>query len=235
MTVCAIHQPNYFPWMGYFDKICRADVFIFLDAVDYPRSGSKSMASWCNRVKIDVGDREAWFRCPVQKAPLGTKINEVFLSEDTNWRVAAIETLKSSYGRQPGFTRAMSLLEPLINMNALDISDFNINTIMEISKTLELETRFFRQSELETSAASTELLIELCSAVGCDTYLCGGGAEGYQEDAKFAENNIKLVYQNFKPFPYGNEEPETFMPGLSIIDFLMKENDWDIGKSAGGQ
>lgn len=234
MTLCAIHQPNFFPWMGYFDKIRRADVFIFLDAVDYPRSGSKSMASWSNRVKIDIDESEAWFRCPVQKAPLGTKINEVLLSEDQSWRRNAIEMLKSSYSQQPGFSHAMSLLEPLINTNADSISDFNINAIVEISNTLGLDARFCRQSELETSAAGTDLLIELCGQVECDTYLCGGGAGGYQEDTKFAEHNIRLVYQDFQPSSYGNEKSENFIPGLSIIDFLMKEKDWDLNKAVGG-
>ena len=33
--IVAIHQPNFFPWLGFFDKIRRADVFVFLDDVSY--------------------------------------------------------------------------------------------------------------------------------------------------------------------------------------------------------
>ncbi len=235
MKVCAIHQPNFFPWMGYFDKIRRSDVFIFLDAVDYPRSGSKSMASWSNRVKIDADGSESWFRCQVKKAPLGTKINQVVLSDDQSWRGQAIEKLKSSYGQNPGFAQAMPMLESLINYDAPSIADFNINAIMTISKALGLKVQFCRQSEVEASEASTELLIELCKKVGCDTYLCGGGAGGYQEDAKFTENGIQLVYQDYKPLPYGAEEYGDFMPGLSIIDYLMKEKTWNLDASVGGE
>ena len=37
--IVSIHQPNFFPWLGFFDKICRADVFIFLDDVQFPKKG----------------------------------------------------------------------------------------------------------------------------------------------------------------------------------------------------
>ncbi|MEI6188212.1 MAG: WbqC family protein, partial [Alphaproteobacteria bacterium] len=64
MSICAIHQPNFLPWLPYFDKISKADTFIFLDEVDYPKSGN-SMGSWCNRVKILMNKDEIWFSIPV--------------------------------------------------------------------------------------------------------------------------------------------------------------------------
>ena len=64
VRVCAIHQPNFFPWLGYFEKIKRADVFVFLDHVHYPKSGN-SMGSWTNRVKINISAHAKWISCPV--------------------------------------------------------------------------------------------------------------------------------------------------------------------------
>ena len=39
--VVIIHQPQYLPWIGYFDKLNRADVFVLLDNVQYKKTGGK--------------------------------------------------------------------------------------------------------------------------------------------------------------------------------------------------
>jgi WbqC-like protein family len=46
MTVCAIMQPTYLPWVGYLDLIDRVDVFVFLDNVQFERR------SWQQRNQI---------------------------------------------------------------------------------------------------------------------------------------------------------------------------------------
>ena len=33
----AIHQPNFVPWLGYFDRMIRADMFVLLDHVQFER------------------------------------------------------------------------------------------------------------------------------------------------------------------------------------------------------
>ena len=48
--IVAIHQPNFFPWLGYFDKINKSDIFIFLDDVQFPKKGG----NWTNRVQLMV-------------------------------------------------------------------------------------------------------------------------------------------------------------------------------------
>ena len=219
-TLVAIHQPNFFPWLGYFDKVRRADVFIFLDAVSYPRSGSGGMGSWCNRVRVSVAGEARWITCPVKRVPLGTAIQAVEIDDAQPWRTKVTRTLEANYRRSPGYERAMALLGPLLQNTTTNLADFNIAAIKAIAAHLGLQTRFVRQSELEFDGQATELLVSLVKAAGGDAYLAGGGAGGYQEDELFAASGIRLVAQGFTPEPYGPEN--TFLPGLSVIDYLIR-------------
>ena len=219
--ICAIHQPNFFPWLGYFDKIKNSDVFIIMDDVDYPKSGSGS-GSWTNRVKVNIQGQAKWFTCPIRRLEGRWKISETQMLDDL-WRDKIIKTLQYNYRKHPQFSKAMEFLEPLINHNTHNLSDFNINAISNISKLLGITTKLVKQSDLDVPGSSTELLINLTKKVGAETYMCGGGAAGYQEDDLFPKRGIKLVYQNYVPTPY--TLAEDFIPGLSIIDYLMYEID----------
>lgn len=216
--VCAIHQPNFFPWLGYFDKIRQADCFVFMDDVAYPKSGSGS-GTWCNRVQLNIQGKPAWVGCPVRREPGVQPIWTVRMDNNQPWRKKLLKTLEFNYGRSPYYTEAMQILAPLIAYETDNLADFNIHAIQALCQVLSLKTRFIRQSELQADGKATMLLINLVKAAGANAYLCGGGAQGYQEDGLFPQHHIQLIYQQFKPQPYGN--PQRFLPGLSIIDFLM--------------
>ncbi|WP_293865700.1 WbqC family protein [uncultured Alsobacter sp.] len=220
-TIVAIHQPNFFPWLGYFDKIRQADVFVFLDDVSYPRSGSGGMGSWSNRVKIAVNGEPRWITCPVRRMPLGTAIRLAEIDDSQAWRVKFIRTLEANYRRERGFASAMDLLEPLVRSGSPQLSEFNIAVVQAIAAHLGVKATFVRQSELEVSGHATELLISIVKAVGGTTYLYGGGAAGYQDDALIERSGLELRAQSFAPVAYG--PPETFIPGLSVIDYLMRD------------
>ena len=219
--VCAIHQPNFFPWLGYFDKIRRADVFIFLDAVDYPRSGSGGMGSWTNRVKLMAGGQARWVGCPMKRLPLGAPILAAEIDDSQHWRTKLLKTLEANYRRAPKYASAMDLLAPLIGRPEVNLAGFNIAAIQAIADQLGVSARFVCQSSLAWQAQATPMLIELVKSVGAQSYLAGGGAGGYQEDALFAQGGVTLRYQGFVPRPYGAIEP--FTPGLSVIDYLMHD------------
>jgi hypothetical protein len=227
--ICAIHQPNFFPWLGYFDKIRRVDVFVFLDEVAYGKSGS-GMGSWINRVKVDIQGRPTWFGCPVHRRPGKLPIREVEIDDSQPWRNKLMRTLEINYKRAPGFARSFGLLQPLLEWPADRLAEFNEHAVCAIAATLGLQCRFIRQSQLAVAGEGTRLLVEIVKAVGADTYLCGGGAAGYQDDALFASNGIELIYQNFAARPYRN--PERFLPGLSVIDYFMWAPDAWMGHTA---
>ncbi len=219
--ICAIHQPNFFPWLGYFDKIKRSDVFVFLDQVHYPKSGN-SMGSWCNRVKFNVGGMATWISCPLLREPGIQLIDAVKIDEKRPWRDNIRKTLKMNYREARNFQSATALMDRLLDFESDSLADFNINAIQTIAKYLGCDTQFVRQSALpKMKETSTERLVELTQAVGAVAYLCGGGSSGYQNDEAFAKASIQLIYQDFLAVPYG--KLDRFIPGLSVIDWLMHE------------
>jgi len=79
MSIVSIHQPNYFPWLGYFYKIVNSDVFVFLDNVQFSKN------SYINRVQIYGKDEKVrWLTVPVS-VHLGQLIEEVHPSS-IDWR-----------------------------------------------------------------------------------------------------------------------------------------------------
>ena len=217
----AIHQPNFFPWLGFFDKIRRADVFVLLDAVSYPRPGSGGMGSWCNRVRIAMQGEARWVTCPLRRMRLGSPILAAEIDDSQPWRPKLLRTLETNYRKAPNYLRTMVLLEPLINAPETNLAAFNIAAITAIAACLGLSSRFVRQSSLPYSGSATELVISLVNAVGGSAYLAGGGAAGYQDDAHFGECDVELVKQDFVAHAYG--DPMRFLPGLSVIDYLMRD------------
>lgn len=217
--ICAIHQPNFFPWLGYFDKIRRADVFVFLDQVDYPKSGN-SMGSWCNRVRINVSGQAKWLSCPVVREHGPQPIDTVRIDHSRPWQDDVRKTLEINYKKAPKFAAAFQVIDTLLRFEAERLADFNVHAIDVLAASMGITTPCVRQSSLPAvEERSTERLIAICRLVHAGTYLCGGGAGGYQDDATFEHAGVQLVYQNFQPEPYGN--PARFLPGLSVIDWLM--------------
>lgn len=219
MTIVAIHQPNFFPWLGYFDKIRRADVFIFLDDVQYQKTGG----SWSNRVQISINGEGRWLTAPADRSFHGTKnINDMFFSSREDWRSKMLKSLVTTYKRTPFFDEAYSLIEPLVQNPENNIAEYNIHAIKTLSHALGLSTKSMaKSSELTTESCATERLIDLTLKTGGNIYLCGGGAGNYQDDDAFQKAGVKLLYQSFLHPEYPQSWRQDFIAGLSIIDALM--------------
>jgi len=217
--VLAIHQPNFFPWLGYFDKIARSDVFIFLDHVQFPKTGGV----WSNRVKLLVSGEARWVTASIVRNFHGVRaISEMEVRSNNPWRDKFLKSLVINYGRALFFDETMNLLEPLILNPEINLARYNGAAVMAIAKYLGLLVEKFRwSSEIGVDEQASEMLISLTRVAGCDAYMCGGGAEGYQEDTAFAAAGVGLIYQNFQHPVYPQIGAKEFVPGLSVIDALM--------------
>jgi WbqC-like protein family len=213
----AIHQPNFFPWLGYFDKLARAEVFVLLDDVQFPKKGG----TWINRVRLLIDDEPAWVTVPVDRSYHGVRqVREMRIDEHTPWRRKLLGTIQASYGRAPHKSEVMPLLSELIGNPTDRLAEYNRASIVALADELGLTTEFVLSSSIGVTAQATDRLIELVKAVGGSGYLSGGGAAGYQEDARFPDAGIELVHQRFEPPTYP-QLASTTVPGLSVIDALL--------------
>ena len=213
----AIHQPNFLPWMGYFDKIVKSDVFLFLDDVQIPKKGS----SWSNRVKVLIGGRPQWVTTPIARENGFQMLKDVSFSEPT-WQRTIEETLRMAYSRASHFEETMPLLQNIFSYETKSLCDWNINSIFEILSHLSIGLpEIHRSSDFGIQTSSTQRLVELIREVGGTTYLCGAGSSDYLDPNLFAESNVELRYMNFKDAEYPQLNTSEFHMGLSIIDVLM--------------
>ena len=219
--IVAIHQPSFLPWLGFFDKILRSEIFVILDDVQFPKKGGY----WANRVKIIVSGKPAWITMPVVRAYHGLRnINQMKINDTLNWRDKIKKTVELNYAKAPYFSEVMPVIEAIFSFNNDTLIEFNLNAIKILCSALNINTdNFVLSSTLDKHGAGTDMLISIVRATGMHSYMCGGGASKYQEDEKFAQAGINLIYQNFRHPEYKQFNTSEFSKGLSVIDLLMNE------------
>lgn len=219
MRVVAIHQPNFFPWLGYFDKMVRSDVFVFLDHVQLPKTGGV----WCNRVKMLIGGEARWVTAPIKRSFHGVAaINGIEWADDKLWRAKLLKTLSTNYRRAPFFDETMDLLVQLVKLPESNLSHFNIHAIKTIAEHVGVRHEHaVASSQLQVQGAANVMLIDITQKVSGTAYFCGGGASGYQDDEVFVKSNVSLVYQAYIHPEYPQFGNKSFVAGLSIVDALM--------------
>ena len=104
--IVAIHQPNFLPWLGFFYKMLKADLFVFLDNVQFSKN------SYQNRVRIKTSQGQQWLTIPVFHS-FGQLTNEVQINNKENWREKHLKTLEMNYKRTPYFKIIYNMLESI--------------------------------------------------------------------------------------------------------------------------
>lgn len=221
--IVAIHQPNFFPWLGYFDKIISSDTFIILDDVQFP----KTNGNWANRVKLFSSGDGRWVTAPIKRDYHGTlKINEMSFDDRVPWRKKILKTLEANYRKANFYNENVEFIHSLIANPNNNIAEYNSTNILELVNYLGIQTTKIRlASEFNIETVSNERIIDLVKACEGQTYLSGGGASGYQDDSLYRLNGLELIYQDYVHPTYEQKNSGEFVMGLSIIDSLM-----NIGK-----
>lgn len=214
----AIHQPNYLPWLGFFHKIRKSDVFILLDDAQFPRNGG----NWINRCKINAGGSARWLTVPVSR-PSGLQLIGEVQGANPSWRQAHREILDIYYRSAPAYAEMLPVLDTIFRTSGERLLDFNLTVLNMLLELLNPDgkEKLVRSSTLGVTSVGTKRLVELTSRVGGSEYLSGNGAGGYLDPSEFEHANIELSFQNFVELPRPQLGTSEFIPGLSVIDALM--------------
>ncbi len=214
--IVAIHQPNYVPWLGYFAKLAQADIFVFLDDVQFSKNG------YTNRVQVLNGDRRHWLTVPV-RVSLGDAIDAVVPAKP-GWAASHRDSLANFYRRTPAFGEVWPDIEALYEGSPSgDIAASNAYLIDKLAGLLGLSRRTVKSSAIETGDAvgDARLAAIVAELAPGGTYLSGAGGKNYQDPATFSENGIGLQYTRFvhPEYDQGGVAPEH---GLSLLDAVFR-------------
>lgn len=222
--IVAIHQPNYLPYLGFFDKMRKADIFIIYDDAQF----NKDDFHHRNIIRIYHGWK--WLTIPVEKKPL--PINKIIIKNDVtmkgaNWMDSHFREIKENYKNATCFLRYEKELKNIYSVKYNRLVDFNNSLILFMKRAFKLNTKLIFSSELGFNSKSTERLVEMVEAVGGDIYLSGPSGRDYLDTSLFAYKKIKVEFQDFK-HPVYKQQYDGFIPNMSAIDALFNVGELQV-------
>lgn len=222
-------QPGYIPWIGFFELMYRADIFLIYDTVKFDKNG------WRNRNQIKTPSGSAWLTVPVhsKNEPL---LSDILIDNKINWRKKHLKSIELSYKKSKYFGEYFPQVEKILNQEWKYLNDLNLEFIkfialsFKINTTLTLLSKTKEKEKIE-KLDKVEKLIKLCQLFKCNIFYEPAGGKSYLEQKKenFNKENIKIIFQEIDPEPYSQLSGK-FIPNLSSLDLLFNkgENGRDI-------
>lgn len=219
--IVAAHQPNFIPWIGYFDKMRKADLFIVVDHVQMERQ------SYQNRVRIKTGEGDRWITVPVIQESRSERIMDKRIDNSRSgrfrWSRKMFLTLKYAYQSAPYFRDYEAGLAEIFEAQWERLSDLNGRLIEFCREALDIRTPMVASSTMSVTGARSDMVLNMCREAGATAYLAGDGASrGYLDVDAFERAGIRVIWQEFE-HPRYVQHPScgVFIPNLSAVDMLF--------------
>ena len=214
--IAVVHQPEFVPWLGFFERLTVCDVCIILDHAQFQKRGFINR----NRIKTDRGP--VWLTIPIVHEDSMKPINEVRIQAGTGWQKKQWRRLEAYYRHAPHFKEYASPLKDIMDREWGFIAPLDVALIRYCMVVLKIDIPIKLSSELRIEGKSSEMLVHICQSVGADTYLSGIGGKRYMDFDTFERNAIKVMFQEFVHPEYPQQFSQIpFVPSLSILDLLF--------------
>ena len=211
--IVSIHQPQFIPWLGYFDKISQSDCFVILDNVQFKKN------EFQNRNKIRTPEGWQWLTVPVSyKFPM--RIDQVPINNQTNWKHKHTQSLLANYRKAPFFDNVFPLLETMYREDWERLTDLNTWGVVELCKALGIKTEIRYARDFDLPEEPTGRLVKICKDLDATNYLSGAGGKGYLETESFDGAGIEVTFQDYH-HPTYEQRNDAFEPYMSVVDLMM--------------
>jgi hypothetical protein len=222
IMILSVHQPHFFPWLGYFDKMIKSDKFVYLDNVQYRKNYFQ------NRTQVKIGDTVQWLTLTINKAPLSSNICQIEIAENFNLK-DVFEKLNRGYSKSINWDLYSEDVRNIINLKP-SLSALNIQSIEFLLSFFSKSPIRYISSELNTNELDANLrLIRICQELNCDVYLSGIGGKKYMDLELFKKEGIEVIFQDFSPEQvFYNQLGNSFVHGLSALDYIFNNQPIDF-------
>lgn len=211
--VVATHQPNYIPWLGYFYKMSQVDVFVFLDDVQFSKTGSHNY----HYLKTPEGPLR--LKIPVTHKFIDP-IKNVKTNDHGDWKQRHLKEIEKNYKNSLFYAPVMADFEMLLLTSYNNLSDMNVAIILFIAQKFGINPKIVFSSELNINTTNEQRIIDICCALGGTAYYSGRGAMAYQDEKNFNAQGLDLIYDQFSPAEYPQQYGE-FQKNVTVLDFLF--------------
>ncbi|MBG9588630.1 WbqC family protein [Cytobacillus firmus] len=221
MSCISIHQPAFLPWLGYFDKIKRSDIFVFLDSVQYEKN------SFINRNKIKTPNGPIWLTVPVKKHGLEQKIQNVKVDSNQNWKKKHLNSVYMNYKKAQRFEECYTKLESLYKEEYESLGDLCYFHLLFWLKEIGIDTKIVRSKELNIDSRKSDLILNICEYFNANKYISGINGLNYLKKEDFNKASISIEFQNYSHPTYPQLWGD-FLPKMSILDFWMNSEQYHL-------
>jgi hypothetical protein len=215
VTTLVVLQPGYLPWLGYFDQLNKADVFVHYDDVQFDKHG------WRNRNRVKGAKGPVWVTVPIRHSGRsGQSILDVEIDDRPAWRHKHLTTISQAYAAAPFLSSVLPRLTEILERPWRRLVDLDLTLIGWLAQELGISTPCHRSSQLGIAGDRNERLLGLCRHFGVTRYLSGSAARDYLDVEKFAAAGIDVQWHDYQHPAYAQLHG-AFVPHLSVIDLMM--------------
>ena len=215
--IIAIHQPNYIPYLGFFEKMKQSDIFVIYDDAQFNKDDFQ------HRNKIRIYHGWKYLTVPVEKKRIpimDIRIRNELLIKGIPWQEAHLKEIRDNYIDTPYCASHEDHLEEVYTDKYDRLIDLNMNLIRLFKEAFNIKTKIIFTSELGFTSRSTKRLVDVTEALGGDVYLSGSSGRNYLDVSLFESRGISVEFQDFK-HPVYKQRYDGFIPNMSAIDALF--------------